>query len=161
MRGLQITKKEVDYHRLQTYELMRVHGIPCTIHPISGDLGAENDSYDIYGDVREESTKSRDTEIQTWMTFTEYPTIRTLRSLGWYVEDGESLSVASIPVHYFERKELPSVYQPSIDDLVELVANPEDPNPSVRKFLLRDFKGNGFPHTIYYTCKLVPMRESE
>ena len=152
--GLQITEKEVLYQRKQMNDNMRIQGIPAKIESISDRY---DEAYDFYSDVT--SDESFDDSIHTWLTYEEVPTIKTLRSLGWYVEDEEFPVIAYIPVLYLGRDGKVSSFKPSVDDRVSLISNPIDENSSERKFLIKDFKGNGFPNIIYYTCKLVPFRE--
>lgn len=152
--GLQMSSKETMYHRKQMYENMRVHGIKAQIDSI-GDI--HSDTYDFYGDIKDEN--SFDDSIETWLTYEETPSIKTLRSLGWYIETEDFPVIAYIPAMYFTRDNRISSFRPAVDDKVTLVANPIDDNSSIREFLIKDFKGNGFPNTIYYTCKLVPYRK--
>ena len=84
-----------------------------------------------------------------------------MRSLGWYIETEDFPVIAYIPVLYVKRDGTLASFRPAVDDKVKLVSNPIDPNSSERVFLIKDFKGNGFPNTIYYTVKLVPMRVGE
>lgn len=155
--GLQMSKKETLYHRKQMYENMRVHGIAAKIESI-GDTYSE--TYDFYGDIADE-VESFDTQIDTYLTYDEVPSIKTLRSLGWYIETEDFPVIGYIPVYYSTRDGKPASFRPAVDDKVILVANPLDDNSSVREFLIKDFKGNGFPNTIYYTVKLVPYRVGE
>lgn len=152
--GLQMSEKETLYHRKQMYENMRVHGISAQIESIGKDHGK---TYDFYNDIADES-QSFDDKIDTYLTYEEVPSIKTLRSLGWYVETEDFPVIAYIPVLYLKKDNHPASFHPAVDDKVTLVANPIDDNSSVRQFLIKDFKGNGFPNTIYYTVKLVPFR---
>lgn len=152
--GLQISDKETLYHRKQMYENMKVHGIKAQIESI-GDT--YDQAYDFYNDIVS-STESFDNKINTWLTYDEVPSIKTLRSLGWYVETEDFPVVAYIPVMYLKRDGEVASFRPAVDDKVSLIANPIDSNSSTREFLIKDFKGNGFPNTIYYTVKMVPYR---
>lgn len=152
--GLQMSTKETLYQRRQMYDTMRIHGIAARIKSI-GDTYEE--TYDFYNDIVDEQ-QSFDNMINTWLTYEEVPSIKTLRSLGWYIETEDFPVIAYIPVLYLERDGTPASFRPAVDDEVILTANPIDKNSSERKFLIKDFKGNGFPNTIYYTVKLVPMR---
>lgn len=152
--GLQLSEKETLYQRKQMYENMRTHGIKAQIESI-GDV--HHETYDFYNDIASSET-SFDNKIDTWLTYEEVPTIKTLRSLGWYIETEDFPVIAYIPVLYMERDGRPASFRPKVDDKVILVANPMDDNSSRREFLVKDFKGNGFPNTIYYTVKLVPYR---
>lgn len=151
----QINPKELSYHRNNFYENLKVHGIPCKIYSIH-DIHSE--AYDFYHDIVDEST-SFDNSINSYITYEEVPTIKTLKSLGWYVESEALPIVAYIPVIYEDRDGVTATFSPSIDDKIVLRSNPFDTNTSERAFLLKDFKGNGFPSAIYYTCKLVPYRK--
>ena len=155
--GLQMSEKETLYHRKQMYENMRVHGIAAQIESI-GDT--YSDTYDFYGDIEDE-VESFDDKIDTYITYEEVPSVKTLRSLGWYIETEDFPVIAYIPVFYADREGVPASFHPAVDDKVTLVANPIDSNSSTRQFLIKDFKGNGFPNTIYYTVKLVPYRVDE
>lgn len=152
--GLQMSDKETLYQRKQMFENMRVHGIKAHIESI-GDT--YDQTYDFYNDIVS-STKSFDDCIETWLTYDEVPSIKTLRSLGWYIETEDFPVIAYIPVMYLKRDGEVASFRPAVDDKVTLVANPIDDNSSTREFLIKDFKGNGFPNTIYYTVKMVPYR---
>lgn len=155
--GLQLTEKETLYHRKQMYENMKVHGISATIDSIGNTY---EETYDFYNDIVNEET-SFDEKIETYLTYEEVPSIKTLRSLGWYIETEDFPTIAYIPVFYAKKDGSPASFHPSVDDRVTLIANPIDTNSSERQFLIKDFKGNGFPNTIYYTVKLVPYRVSK
>lgn len=155
--GLQMSERETLYHRKQMYENMKVHGIKAQIDSIKDNY---DDTYDFYNDIIHEDD-SFDDKINTWITYEEVPSIKTLRSLGWYIETEDFPVIAYIPVLYVKRDGTLASFRPAVDDKVTLVANPIDPNSSERVFLIKDFKGNGFPNTIYYTVKLVPMRVGE
>lgn len=155
--GLQMSERETLYHRKQMYENMKVHGIKAQIDSIKDTY---EDTYDFYNDIIHEEN-SFDDKINTWITYEEVPSIKTLRSLGWYIETEDFPVIAYVPVLYVKRDGTLASFHPSVDDKVTLVANPIDPNSSERVFLIKDFKGNGFPNTIYYTVKLVPMRVGE
>ena len=155
--GLQMSKKEVLYQRRQMYDNMKIHGLPAVISSIGNKY---DETYDFYNDIIDSET-SFDDRIETWLTYDEVPNIKTLRSLGWFIETEDFPIIAYIPVLYLKRDGNPASFKPAVDDKVTLVANPIDDNASVREFLIKDFKGNGFPNTIYYTVKLVPYRESE
>ena len=150
-----MSAKETLYQRSQMFENMRVHGIKARITSI-GSL--YEGTYDFYNDIAD-SQESFDDTIDTWLTYDEVPSIKTLRSLGWYVETEDFPVIAYIPVLYYGRNLKVASFKPRVDDKVTLIGNPLDENPSTRDFLIKDFKGNGFPNTIYYTCKLVPYRE--
>lgn len=155
--GLQISDKETLYQRRQMFDNMRIHGIKAQIESIND---VHNDAYDFYNDIAD-PIMSFDDRIDTWLTYEEVPSIKTLKSLGWFIETEEFPVIAYIPVMYLKRNGEVASFKPSIDDKVILIANPIDTNSSEREFLIKDFKGNGFPNTIYYTVKLVPMRRAE
>lgn len=155
--GLQISEKETLYHRKQMYENMKVHGIKAQIDSIGNTY---DQTYDFYNDIIS-SEESFDDKIETWLTYDEVPSIKTLRSLGWYIETESFPIIAYIPVMYLKRDGEVASFKPAVDDKVTLVANPIDDNSSTREFLIKDFKGNGFPNTIYYTVKMVPYREDK
>ena len=155
--GLQLTKKETLYHRKNFYETMKVHGIRCKIYSIadSKDL-----AYDFYNDIRETET-SYDNFIDTHITYEEHPQIKTLKSLGWYSDTNQVTPIAYIPVLYMDDKGDLAEFTPSIDDKITIESNIWDENKSYNEFLIKEFVGNGFPNTIYYTCKLVPYYKNK
>lgn len=153
--SLQMIKGELYYQRKNFYETLRVYGKPCKIHSIHNN---EEVAYDFYNDIRDTET-SYDGTIESMINYEEVPTIKTLKSLGWYVEDSELPVLGYLPVFYKNRKDEFAIFSPSVDDKVTICVNPYDENPSERDFLIKDFKGNGFPSAIYYTCKLVPYRK--
>lgn len=155
--GLQMTERETLYMRRQMYDNMKIHGIPARIEPI-GSTYSEN--YDFYNDIKDEEESFGDA-IDTWLTYEEVPSIKTLRSLGWYIETESFPIIAYIPVMYIKDTGAIASFRPSVDDKVILVGNPIDDNSSERAFLIKDFKGQGFPNTIYYVIKLVPFRVDE
>lgn len=155
--GLQMSERETLYHRKQMFENMRVHGIAAKIEPRNA---IHQNTYDFYNDIIDEET-SFENAIDTYLTYEEVPSIKTLRSLGWYIETEDFPVIAYIPVLYSDKDGNPASFHPSVDDKVILTANPIDSNSSERRFLIKDFKGNGFPNTIYYTVKLVPYRTDQ
>lgn len=152
--GLQMSEKEVLYQRRQMFENMRVHGIKAHIDSIGDDYSS---TYDFYNDIVDEK-ESFDNGVDTWITYEEVPSIKTLRSLGWYVETEEFPVIAYIPVMYLKKSGAVASFRPAVDDKVTVTSNPIDGNHSTREFLIKDFKGQGFPNVIYYIIKLVPYR---
>lgn len=153
--GLQMSEKETLYQRRQMFDNMKIHGIKAQIESIGNTY---EETYDFYNDISDPS-ESFDDKIDTWLTYEEVPSIKTLRSLGWYIETEDFPVIAYIPVLYLKSNGEVASFSPAVDDKVLLVANPIDENSSKREFLIKDFKGNGFPNTIYYTVKLVPYRK--
>lgn len=153
MSILQITVKELLYHRKNFYETQKVHGIPCVIKSIGDN---KEDTHDFYGDVNDETTYNK--QISSFLTYDGAPTIRTLKSLGMYVEKEDPPVLAFIPVFYLDENELPAEFLPKVDDIVEIIVNPIDTQRSTRKYLIKSFEGKGFPSVIYYVCKIVPHR---
>ena len=156
--GLQMSEKETLYQRRQMFDNMKTHGIKATIYSIQDKY---IDAYDFYNDIINKDM-SYDDKIETYLTYEEVPQIKTLKSLGWYVETQEFPVIAYIPVLYMTQEGEPAAFKPKVDDLVTLVANPIDgDDASTREFLIKDFKGNGFPNVIYYTVKMVPYRSND
>ena len=155
--GLQMSDKETLYQRKQMFENMKVHGIKAHITSIGNNY---EETYDFYNDIAD-SKQSFDKDIDTWLTYEEVPSIKTLKSLGWYLETESFPVIAYIPVLYLKRDGTPADFRPAVDDKVTLIANPIDSNSSKREFLIKDFVGNGFPNNIYYTVKMVPYRKDK
>lgn len=154
---LQISQRELFYHRKNFYDTMRDHGIPCKVYSI---CKCQTVAYDLYNDI-DSKRDSYDSHIETRITYEEFPTIKTLKSLGWYVDSESSPAIGYIPVLYQDKYGEFANFEPSIDDRIEVRVNPHDRNSSVRSFLIKDFVGNGFPSVVYYTVKLVPYWEDE
>lgn len=150
--SLQLTEKETLYHRKNFYETMKVHGIKCKVYSIADK---HEDAYDFYNDIQE-TESSYDDFIYTNITYEEHPQIKTLKSLGWYSDKDQVSPIAYIPVLYKDSSGTLAEFTPSIDDKIVIESNVFGPNPSTNEFLIKDFLSNGFPNTIYYTCKLVP-----
>lgn len=154
--GLQISREELMYHRKNFYETQVVKGCKCTIYSIHDD---HEEAYDFYNDIKD-TENSYDDSIETYLTYEEAPQIKTLKSLGWYVESEALPVLAYIPFIYQDTFGGYANFSPSIDDRVSIRVNPYDDISSTRDFLIKDFKSNGFPSVIYYTCKLVPYRSN-
>ena len=112
--GLQISEKETLYHRKQMYENMKVHGIKAQIDSIGNTY---DQTYDFYNDIIS-SEESFDDKIETWLTYEEVPSIKTLRSLGWYIETESFPIIAYIPVMYLKRDGEIASFKPAVDDKV-------------------------------------------
>ena len=152
MSGLRITEEEIFYHRKQFYENLLVHGLPCKIHSIKNN---HEEAYDFYNDIDE--TESYDDSIFSYITYELLPPLKTLKSLGWFIEGEAFPAIGYIPVLYIDQDGAYAAFSPKKDDKIEIVANTVDGNETPRMFLLKDFVGNGFPNVIYYTCNIVPL----
>lgn len=151
------TDKEVSYQRKQFYESLRLQGIPATIYSIKPCV----DSHDFYGDIDERS-RPYEEGFNTLITYDVLPTIKTLRSLGWYNENEDLPIIAHIPMVYedTENGNL-TEFKPKIDDKIKLVSNPNDPEDAdTRMYLIKKLKGVGFPSVIYYIANVVPYRRN-
>lgn len=152
------TEREVRYQREQFYESLRVQGIPAILYSIKPG----EDSFDFYGDVDERAQPYRK-GFKTLITYDVLPTIKTLRSLGWYHEQEDLPIIAHIPLLYenAETKEL-TEFRPKIDDMIELESNPYDTGEEndTRQYQIKKLKGVGFPSTIYYIANVVPYRRN-
>jgi hypothetical protein len=120
--------------------------------------------YDFYNDISEEvgASSPYDVSFNTMITFDTAPTIKTLKSLGWYQELREGLPIiAHIPVLYKNGETL-TPFTPSVDDKITLTSNPSDPMivSSTQDYLIKDLQGAGFPSVIYYIAKVVPYRRN-
>lgn len=145
--------KEVEYMRDQFQETLRVHGIPSKLYPVNREGG--DTVYDFYNDIKSENTTYKD-PINIKIVFQEVPQINTLRNLGWYVKDESLPHLAYVPTEYIDKYGEKSLVTPIVDDKIELADNPIDDMRSTREYLIKDFKSQGYPNTIYYICKLVP-----
>jgi len=150
-----MTDRETRYHRLQYYELLKVHGIEATITPIKRDNHEE--AYNFYSDVDDPVT-SYNESFNTWVAYNERPNIKTLKALGWYIETDQYPILITLPVAYMDVDGVMKEFAPVVDDKISITVNPIDNNSSTRDFLITDFQGQGFPNVIYHVCKVVPYR---
>lgn len=146
--------KEVDYMRQQFQETLKVHGIPSKLYPVNRDGG--DTVYDFYNDIKETPNVVYGNPINIKIVFQEVPQINTLRNLGWYIKDEDLPYLAYIPTEYLDNYGDRVLITPIVDDKIELTDNPIDDTRSTREYLIKDFKSQGYPNTIYYICKLVP-----
>lgn len=145
--------KEVEYQRANFQETLKVHGILSKLYPINREGG--DNTYDFYNDIKNENNTYGD-PITIKIVFEEVPQINTLRNLGWYVKDESLPHLAYVPVDYIDSYGERILVTPIVDDKIELTDNPIDDSRSKREYLIKDFKSQGYPNTIYYICKLVP-----
>lgn len=149
--------KEVEYQRRQFQETLEVQGIPARLYPVDRD--GEEDVYDFYSDIKDKKL-SYGEPVDIHILFHEVPSIKTLRSLGWYVEDDDLPYIAFLPVKYYDEDDETELIAPVVDDRIRLLENAIESVRSTREYLVKDIKSSGYPDTIYYTCKLVPYREN-
>lgn len=152
---LRLSDKELSYQRKSFYESQRLNGVACTINPV---IKSHEDSHDFYGDVNPETAYN--VGVATYVTFDTNPSVQTLKSLGWYVDNDSMPILAYIPVYYEDGLKV-SQYTPSVDDKISLPVNSTltgDVLHDVESFLVKKLVGQGYPDVIYYVVNLVPMR---
>lgn len=152
---LLFTDREAEYQRAQFDETLKLHGINAYICPVKRTRG--DDVYDFYNDIKSERM-SFDKPIKVNLVFQEVPQMRTLKSLGWYIDDDNLPYLAYLPVRYISEYGQKELLTPTVDDKVVIIENTVDGNRSYREYLIKDFRSQGFPNTIYHVCKLVPHR---
>lgn len=154
--------KEIRYQRLQFQETLNVHGIGVEYYP--SKRKNPEDIFDFYNDIRDHDVAYKD-KFNIRILFESVPSVRTLRNLGWYIEDEELPYIAYIPTEYIDTdEETETVVKvlPVVDDKITLIDNTTDFNPtrSERNYLIKDMVSQGYPNTIYYIAKLVPEYKS-
>lgn len=138
---------EVDYLRKNFMETLKLYGVQAKYHPITSSTET---AYDLYDDVQVESTGTYGEPLDVFVTFEEVPNIKTLKALGWYIKSDENLPMlAHVPLTYEG-----SPVKVKKDDIIEIVGNDYVKS---RKFLIKDFRGHGFPNVVYWVCKLVNL----
>jgi hypothetical protein len=144
---------EAIYLRDQFDETLRLYGIDATLIPIRRDTSTDN-VYDMYDDIKTTESTTYGEPVNIQMVFEEQPTVKALKSLGWY-DEGETLPfLGLVPIKY-EGIDI----MPVKDDVIEIQANPIDNFPP-KKLLMKDFASRGsFPNVVYWVVKLVPYRE--
>lgn len=158
--------KEVRYHRQQFQEALKVHGITVKYYPILREN--TQDSYDFYSDYTEHELAYQD-PINIRILFQNFPNPKTLRSLGWYIEDEELPYMAYIPTEYLaegqdkEGNPITKSLIPIVDDKIILIENTTDyqDTRSERAYIVKSLRSQGYPNTIYHLAKLVPYYESK
>jgi hypothetical protein len=154
---LLFTNQEAEYQRKQFDETLMVHGIDAYICPVKRTGGDE--VYDFYNDIQSDRL-SFGKPIKVKIVFQEVPQMRTLKALGWFVNDENLPYLAYLPVKYISEYGQKELLTPIVDDKIAIIENTVDGNRSVREYLIKDFKSQGFPNTIYHVCKLVPYRSN-
>lgn len=147
---------ELTYQRQQFYESQALNGVLCTVHTIGG---THEETHDFYGDVSDEIT-SYSSKFTTYITFDTHPTIKTLKSLGWYIDNNTLPILAYIPVIYGDDQNRKQ-YTPQIDDRIILPADRtlyQDVVRDEESFLIKKLVGQGYPDVVYYVANLVPYR---
>lgn len=153
---MRMSALELAYQRQQFYESQALNGVLCMVHTIGG---THEETHDFYGDVSDDIT-SYSNKFATYITFDTHPTIKTLKSLGWYIDNTTLPVLAYIPVIYgdaLNRKQ----YTPQIDDRIVLPADCNLYHDVIRdeeSFLIKKMVGQGYPDVVYYVANLVPYR---
>lgn len=152
--------KEILYQRKQFQETLSVHGIGVKYYPI--ERKDSDRALDFYNDVRDENIAYKD-PLYIRIVFENVPSLRTLKSLGWYVNDSDLPYIAYIPTEYIDELDNTIKITPNVDDKVTLIDNTVgyDKQRSERDYLIKDMKSQGYPNTIYYVAKLVPVYVSQ
>lgn len=128
-------------------ETLRLYGIPAKYYQIAT---ATSEAYDLYDDVKVKELGTYAEPIDIRVTFEISPSIKTLKSLGWYIKGEENLPiVAYVPLQYEG-----TIMKVGKDDIIEIVGNGYEKS---RKFQIKDFKGQGFPNVVYWACNLVRL----
>lgn len=125
--------------------------------------GTDGITFTLYNKYEDSDTNeglySEPVSFTSGVFYDETPSIRTLKSLNWYVEDEEILpSIVYIPVKLmsladdFQELEIVSVREGS-----KLVIS-IDPSYT-KEYMIKTVKAP-FRNNVFYTCKLVPWFES-
>lgn len=152
------TSKEIKYQRKQFQETLDVQGVQVRLYPIKRVEG--EDVYDFYNDVREQDL-SYDDPIDIRILFEEVPQMRTLKSLGWFIDDNHLPYIAYIPTEYLDMESKEHILVPAVDDKIMLLDSTVEGIRSVRSYRIKDMRSMGYPDTIYHVAKLAPVREND
>lgn len=156
---LRMSASELMYQRRNFYEVQRLNGVCCSIHTIK-KTNENEEVYDIYNDIQRDEN-AYDNSFMTYMTFDTTPTIKTLKSLGWYIDNDTLPVIAYIPLIYQNKDGQILSYNPSIDDKIVLPSNhtlSSDILADEESFLIKKLVGQGYPDTVYYVANLVHHR---
>lgn len=148
--------QEVLYQRKQFQETLKVFGILAKYYPVNRDEGSN--VYDFYNDMKDNEL-SFSKPILIRIVFEEVPQIRTLKSLGWYIDDESLPYLAYIPTEYLDYDTNKPLI-PQVDDKIELLDNTVINIRSKRIYQIKDMRSLGYPNTIYHIAKLAPYREN-
>lgn len=151
-------ENEIKYQRKQFQETLDVQGILVRYDPISRN-DAKEDAYDFYNDVIESEDTYGD-PIKVRILFEVVPQVRTLNSLGWYIEDGQLPYLAYIPTEYLDTETKEHLLVPEVDDTITLLDGATGGVRSTRKYRIKDLRSVGYPDPIYHIAKLVPVYEN-
>ena len=153
---MRMSALELAYQRQQFYESQSLNGVLCTVYTIGG---THEETHDFYGDVSDDII-SYSNKFSTYITFDTHPTIKTLKSLGWYIDNTTLPILAYIPVIYGDALSH-NQYTPQIDDRITLPSNCNLYHDVIRdeeSFLIKKMVGQGYPDVVYYVANLVPYR---
>lgn len=153
---MRMSALELAYQRQQFYESQSLNGVLCTVYTIGG---THEETHDFYGDVSDDII-SYSNKFSTYITFDTHPTIETLKSLGWYIDNTTLPVLAYIPVIYGDALSR-NQYTPQIDDRIVLPSNCNLYHDVIRdeeSFLIKKMVGQGYPDVVYYVANLVPYR---
>lgn len=159
---LRLSQRELDYQRNNFFESQRLNGTYCRVDIIK-KVNTNEEVYDIYNDIqRDEDAYSG--SFYTYITFDTTPTIKTLKSLGWYIDNDTLPILAYIPILYKDSSGNVLEYLPSIDDKITLPSNPTISNDILSdsdSFLIKKLVGQGYPNIVYYIANLVHHRRDQ
>lgn len=138
--------KEVEYHRKNFLESLKLYGVPAKYIALSESPTV---THDLYDDIEVQNPGTYKVPVDVFVTFEENPTAKTLKGLGWYTKGDENIPIlAHVPIVYEGQS-----FAPEKDDVLEIGVNGYAP----KKFLIKDFRGMGHPNVIYWVCKLVKL----
>jgi len=156
---LMYSPSELLYQRQNFYESQRLNGVYCRIETIK-KTNENEEVYDLYNDIQKDED-AYDYSFRTYITFDTTPTIKTLKSLGWYIDNDTLPVIAYIPLIYIDDTETIQEYAPSIDDKIILPSNKTLGNDILsdeESFIIKKLVGRGYPDTTYYVANLVHHR---
>lgn len=138
--------KEVEYQRKTFLESLRLYGVPSKFIPLASSPTVTHDMYD---DIETQNPGTYQEPIDVWVSFEENPTIKTLKNLGWYTKGDENIPILAHVPYMYEGV----AFKPEKDDVLQIGLD----DYNAKKFLIKDFRGMGHPHVIYWSCKLVKL----
>jgi hypothetical protein len=128
------------------YEFLQARGIPASLYLV------DTSTADHENDV----TKTLLPAISIHTALEEYPSLKTLKGLGWFTEDENNLPViAYLPTYYVDAEGVEISLYPTKHAEMEIGYNE---NGNTRRFIITEVKYSGY-EIHWYICKLAPWKE--
>lgn len=136
---------EVNLKRSMALEYFNMHGIDSQFYAISVE---QSNLYDDDNHIYEEP-------VNIPVIFQQFPDIRTLKKLGWFVGDTEDLPILMyIPFYDLEGNEI------AVKDNVKISLPIEVPSLDTKTFKVKKIASKSFS-ALYWVVNIVPVPDTE